>query len=170
MNSTSLQCCRRLPKSNINGRRKWHVCQNVCQNLPKSRQDGVRQIVSATQSHANCKAGHETAVSGLRHRPRTPLCSPGHLADPLLPGHAAPDLEAAPTAMSVQAVVKFGLRQKTAVAQVLPLLMRPEVNVRLRAKTSLAHVAAAKAAIAAERGDEDVLVPLSTSVKRKHVH
>ena len=50
--------------------------------------------------------------------------------------------------MSVQAALKF----------------------RLRSKTCLAHAAAARVALAAEHGDGDVLVPLSTSVKRKHVH
>ena len=41
---------------------------------------------------------------------------------------------------------------------------------RLRSKTCLAHAAAARVALATEQGAEDVLVPLSTPVKRKHVH
>ena len=72
--------------------------------------------------------------------------------------------------MSVHGAIKFRLRQKTSVPQLPVMAVQDAVNVRLRVKTSLPHVAAARAAIAAERGDEDVLVPLSTSVKRKHVH
>ena len=41
---------------------------------------------------------------------------------------------------------------------------------RLRSKTSLEQLAAARAALAAERGDEDVLLALPKTVKRKHVH
>ena len=41
---------------------------------------------------------------------------------------------------------------------------------RLRSKTSLEQLAAARAAVAAERGDEDVLLALPKTVKRKHVH
>ena len=44
------------------------------------------------------------------------------------------------------------------------------VRCRLRTKTSLTQFAAARAALAAERGDADVILPLSTTVKRKHVH
>ena len=72
--------------------------------------------------------------------------------------------------MSVHGAIKFRLRQKTSLPQVPGLPVQPTVSVRLRTKTCLAHVAAARAALAAERGDEDVLVPLSTTVKRKHVH
>ena len=55
-------------------------------------------------------------------------------------------------------------------AEVAAMTAAPEVQFRLRTKTCLPHVVAARAALAAERGDADVLLPLSTSVKRKHVH
>ncbi len=44
------------------------------------------------------------------------------------------------------------------------------LNFRLRSKTSLEQLAAARAALAAELGDEDVILVLSKTVKRKHVH
>ncbi len=44
------------------------------------------------------------------------------------------------------------------------------LKLRLCSKTSLEQLAAARAALAAERGDEDVLLALPKTVKRKHVH
>ena len=70
----------------------------------------------------------------------------------------------------MNAAVKFRLRKKTRLAALPATSLEPVVKFRLRTKTCLPHVAATRAALAAEQGDDDVLVPMSTSVKRNHVH
>ena len=72
--------------------------------------------------------------------------------------------------MSVNAAVKFRLRKKMRLPALPATSVEPGVKFRLRTKTCLPHVAAARAALAAEQGDDDVLVTMSMSVKRKHVH
>ena len=61
--------------------------------------------------------------------------------------------------MSIQGALKFRLRAKTSIAP----------KYRFRSKGNLAQMAAAKAALAAEC-DDDEIMSLPTTVKRKHVH